>query len=723
MFEYLMPLLVMPTYANTLLDQTCKAAIVRQIEYGRQRAVPWGISESGYNSFDVGLNYQYRAFGVPGLGLKRGLVDDLVVAPYASALSLLLMPEKACLNLQRMSAQGFEGDYGLYEAIDYTPSRVPSGQNCAVIRSFMAHHQGMSLLSYVSRILDQPMQKRFESIPMVRATTLLLEEKIPRATVFHSRSTDMPELLAGAEALRPPARTFSSPDTPLPEVHLLSNGKYHVMVTNAGGGYSRWKELAVTRWVEDATRDNWGTFLYIRDMESGEVWSSAFQPTLKRPDHYEAIFSAGRAEFRRRDHEIDTYTEIAVSPEDDIELRRFRIANRSRFQRTIEVTSYAEVALATPAADAAHPAFSKLFVQTEIIAEKRAILCTRRPRSSGERNPWMLHLMTVRDAQIVEVSQETDRMRFLGRGNSAAAPRAGNESGPLSGSQGSVLDPIVAIRYRLVLEPDFSATIDMVTGIAEDRDAAMHIVEKYQDKRFVNRAFELAQTHSQMILQQINGNEFDAQLFGRLAGSVLYANSGLRAESNILAANRRGQSGLWGYSISGDLPILLLLIKNPANLAIVRQLVQAHAYWRLKGLAVDLVIWNEEHGGYRQLLQDQILGLVTAGVEANVVDRPGGIFIRSADQISGEDRILIQSAARVVISDALGTLEDQIGGRSIQKIPVPRLMPSRVAKSRSPADMTPRSNLLFSMAWADSALTGTNTSSPPPAAKPLPRPG
>jgi cellobiose phosphorylase len=695
MFEYLMPLLVMPTYANTLLDQTCKAAIVRQIEYGRQRAVPWGISESGYNSFDVGLNYQYRAFGVPGLGLKRGLVDDLVVAPYASALSLLLMPEKACLNLQRMSAQGIEGDYGLYEAIDYTPSRVPSGQNCAVIRSFMAHHQGMSLLSYASRILDQPMQKRFESIPMVRATTLLLEEKIPRATVFHSRSTDLPELLAGAEALRPPARTFSSPDTPLPEVHLLSNGKYHVMVTNAGGGYSRWKELAVTRWVEDATRDNWGTFLYIRDMESGEVWSSAFQPTLKRPDHYEAIFSAGRAEFRRRDHEIDTYTEIAVSPEDDIELRRFRIANRSRFQRTIEVTSYAEVALATPAADAAHPAFSKLFVQTEIIAEKRAILCTRRPRSSGERNPWMLHLMTVRDAQIVEVSQETDRMRFLGRGNSAAAPRAGNESGPLSGSQGSVLDPIVAIRYRLVLEPDFSATIDMVTGIAEDRDAAMHIVEKYQDKRFVNRAFELAQTHSQMILQQINGNEFDAQLFGRLAGSVLYANSGLRAESNILAANRRGQSGLWGYSISGDLPILLLLIKNPANLAIVRQLVQAHAYWRLKGLAVDLVIWNEEHGGYRQLLQDQILGLVTAGVEANVVDRPGGIFIRSADQISGEDRILIQSAARVVISDALGTLEDQIGGRSIQKIPVPRLIPSRVAKSRSPADMTPRSNLLF----------------------------
>ncbi len=695
MFEYLMPLLVMPTYENTLLDQTCKAAIARQIEYGKHRGVPWGISESGYNSFDVSLNYQYRAFGVPGLGFKRGLVDDLVIAPYASVLALMAMPEKACQNLQRLSDEGFEGDYGLYEAIDYTENRVPSGQSSAVVRSFMAHHQGMSLLSLVSRILDRPMQKRFESIPLVRATALLLEERIPRATTFYSRAADTPEFRAGTEDSRTRARVFTNPDTPFPEVHLLSNGKYHVMVTNGGGGYSRWKDLAVTRWREDSTCDNWGTFVFIRDTETEEFWSNALQPTLKRSEDYEVIFSEGRAEFRRRGHDLDTYTEIAVSPEDDIELRRIRIANHSRVQRTIDVTSYAEVVLATPASDATHPAFGNLFVRTEIIAERQAILCARRPRSSDEQVPWLLHLMTVRDAEILEVSYETDRTRFVGRGNTIAAPQAMKTPGSLSGSEGSVLDPIVAIRHKIVIEPDASATVDLVTGIGDSRDVALRLAEKYQSKRFANRAFELAFTHSQVVLQQINGTEAEAQLYGRLAGSILYAHYRMRADSNILIANRRGQSGLWGYSISGDLPIVLLLIEDPANIALVRQLVQAHAYWRQKGLAVDLIIWNEEHGGYRQHLQEEILGLIAAGLEANVVDRPGGIFVRSADQISNEDRTLIQAASRAVISDRRGTLEEQVGGRSIPKIAVPRLTLARATKNSIGTTVVPRRDLLF----------------------------
>jgi len=695
MFEYLMPLLVLPTYENSLLDQTCKNAVLRQIEYGVHRAVPWGISESCYNSFDVSLNYQYRAFGVPGLGLKRGLVDDLVVAPYASALALMVMPEKACRNLQRLSDEGFEGDYGHYEAIDYTPSRIPSGQSSAIIRSFMAHHQGMSFLSLAHQLLDRRMQKRFESIPLIKATALLLEEKIPRATIFIAHDEDMPELRPGAEALRTPVRVFNSPDTAIPEVHLLSNGRYHVMITNAGGGYSRWKEFAVTRWLEDSTCDNWGSFLYIKDAKTNESWSNVYQPTLKRPDFYEVVFSEGRAEYRRRDHGIDMYTEIAVSAEDDIELRRIRITNRTRFQRTIEITSYAEVVLATPESDATHPGFSNLFVQTEIIEDRRAILCTRRPRSPDERVPWMLHLMTVRDARIVNVSYETDRMRFIGRGNSIVAPMAMKDSGPLSGSQGSVLDPIVAIRHRIILEPETSVTVDVFTGISDTRESALLLVEKYQGKRFANRAFELARTHSQVVLQQINGTEADAQLYGRLASNILYAHSRLRADAGILAANRRGQSGLWGYSISGDLPIVLLLIKDPANIALVRHLVQAHTYWRLKGLAVDLVIWNEEHGGYRQQLQEQILGLIAAGVETNVVDRLGGIFVRPSDQISDEDRILIQAVARVVISDSRGTLEAQIGGRSIPKIAIPRLISLRAGKNRFPAMVVPRWDLLF----------------------------
>ncbi|PYT20618.1 MAG: cyclic beta 1-2 glucan synthetase, partial [Acidobacteria bacterium] len=696
MFEYLMPLLVMPTYENTLLDQTCKAAVERQIAYGNKHGVPWGISESGYNTIDAHLNYQYRAFGVPGLGLKRGLAEDLVITPYASALALMVAPEEACVNLQRLAAAGFEGRYGFYEAIDYTPSRVPRGQSAAVVRSFMAHHQGMSFLSLAYLLLDRPMQKRFESDPAFQATTLLLQERIPKATAFHSHTADPSGFRATSSASDAPVRVYSSPNTPFPEVQLLSNGRYHVMVTNAGGGYSRWKDIAVTRWREDATCDNWGTFCYVRDVNSGEFWSTAYQPTLKQRKTYEAIFSEGRAEFRSGGRAFNMHTEIAVSPEDDIELRRVTITNRSRTRRTIDVTSYTEVVLTSSAADTLHPAFSNLFVQTEIVPERQAILCTRRPRSRDEQAPWMFHLMAVHGADTGGVSYETDRMQFIGRGNTVASPQA--MSGPLAlaGSQGSVLDPIVSIRCPITLDPEQSATINIVTGVGASRDACLDLVEKYQDQRLADRVFELAWTHSQVVLRQLNATEADAQLYGRLASSVVHANASLRADAGVLIKSRRGQSGLWGYSISGDLPIVLLQIADQANIDLVRQLVQAHAYWRSKGLAADLVIWNEDHAGYRQLLHDQIMGLIAAGIEANVTDRPGGIFIRSGDQISDEDRILIQSVARAIITDSRGSLADQIDGRSVVEAPVALLAPTRTRRTEPPAAAPlPSRDLIF----------------------------
>ena len=701
MFEYLMPLLVMPNYEQTLLDQTCKAAVARQIEYGKIRAVPWGISESGYNAIDAHLNYQYRAFGVPGLGLKRGLAEDLVIAPYASALALMVAPEDACLNLERLAAEGFETRYGFYEAIDYTPSRLPRGQRSTVIRSFMAHHQGMSLLSLAHLLLDRPMQKRFESDPLFKATMLLLQERIPKATAFYAHTTELSDHQMSSSAPETPIRVFKTPDTPNPEVQLLSNGRYHVMITNAGGGYSRWKDLAITRWREDRTCDNWGTFCYMRDVATREFWSTAYQPTLKSSKHFEAIFSEGRAEFRGRNHDYDTHTEIAVSPEDDIELRRVRITNRGRTGREIDVTSYAEVVLAPSAADASHPAFSNLFVQTEIVRPQRAILCTRRPRSQGERPPWMMHLMAVHGAKTGEVSYETDRMLFIGRGNTVADPQAmiGTAAfftGSLSGSEGSVLDPIVAICSRITLDPGESVTINMVTGIGETREAAYSLVEKYQDRRLADRVFDLAWTHGQVLLRQLNASQADAQLYCRLAGSIMYAGPTLRANPSVLIKNHRGQSGLWGYAISGDLPIVLLKIEDPANIDLVHQLLQAHAYWRLKGMAVDLVIWNEDHAGYRQLLQDQIMGLIAANSDTNMTDRPGGIFVRPVDQIAEEDRILIQTVARAIITDSQGSLADQINGRTPLETSVPLLVPTRTPRSKpQTVAPLPRHDLAF----------------------------
>ncbi len=696
MFEYLMPLLVMPAYDGTLLDQTCRAAVARQIAYGSQQSVPWGVSESGYNTVDANLNYQYHAFGVPGLGLTRGLAEDMVVAPYAAALALMVEPEAACANLQRLAAVGLEGRYGFYEAMDYTPSRVERGQSSALVRSYMAHHQGMNLLSLAHQILDRPMQRRFESDPLFKAALLLLQERIPKASAFHKHVTEHSEGSAFVDAAERSPHAPIGVDTPTPEVQLLSNGRYNVMVTNAGGGYSRWRDFAITRWREDCTRDNWGSFLYLRDTASGQYWSAAHQPTLEPADSYEVMFSESRAEFRRRDHDCETYSEIVVSPEDDIELRRVRITNHSRVRRSIEVTSFAEVVLAPPVADAIQPSFGNLFVQTSIQRERHAILCTRRPRSIGEHVPWSFHLLAARGADITGISYETDRMRFIGRGRTAAAPIALADSAALSGTEGSVLDPIVAIRCHVELEPGQSATLDFVSGAGGSREACMGLIEKYQDRHLADRVFDLAWTHSNVILAQINASAADAQLYRQLASSVLYGNSALRADTGVLTQNRRGQSGLWGYSISGDLPIVLVKIADASHIDLARQMVRCYTYWRLKGLVVDLVIWHEDQVSYRQRLQDQIMGLIATGIEAHAIDRPGGIFVRSAEQIALEDRTLLQAVARVIISDSRGTLMEQVNRRGLADKSVSRLAVTRSHRLElAPAAMPPRPDLIL----------------------------
>jgi cellobiose phosphorylase len=681
MFEYLMPLLVMPNYEGTLLDQTYRAVLARQIEYGRLRGVPWGISESGYNLVDQQQNYQYHAFGVPGLGLKRGLGEDLVIAPYASVMALMVTPDEACLNLQRLAQDGLLGTYGLFEAVDYSPLRQARGHTSMIVKSCMVHHQGMSLLALSYLLNGRPMQRRFEANPLFQASMLLLQERVPRAPVIQNAPRfDQRASAPRAEKL---IRVFTTPDTPVPEVQLLSNGRYHVMVSNGGGGYSRWKDLAITRWQEDGTRDDHGSFCYIRDRASGMFWSTSHQPTRLRCERYEAIFSEGRAEFRRRDRtaagdgSFETHTEIVVSPEDDIELRRVRVTNRSRQRREIEITSYAEVALAPPAAVALHPAFSHLFVETVILRPRQAILCTRRSPVASEAGPWMLHLMAVHGAETGEVSYETDRLQFIGRDRNAASPRALEGLDALSGSEGAVLDPVVAIRCVVVLEAEQSVTVDLVTGVAATRDQAESLVDKYQDRFLADRVLDLAGTHSQVVLRQLDASEAEAQLYARLANSVIHANGALRAEPELMRQNRRGQSGLWSYAISGDLPIVLVQISDAANIELVRQLVQAHAYWRQKGLVVDLVIWNEDRDGYRMRLQDQIMGLIASGVTANDIDRPGGIFVRSAEQISHEDRIMLQSVARAVIRDTQGTLEEQLDQRVALDWRAPRFIPSR----------------------------------------------
>ena len=658
MFEYLMPALIMRTYPATLLTETYETIIDEQIAYGSRRNVPWGISESAYNAQDRELNYQYRGFGVPGLGLKRGLADDLVIAPYATMLATPFRPRESLRNLEELAQEGLAGKYGFYEAIDYTPERLPEGHRGGmVLRTYMAHHQGMGLVAIGNYLHENPMPRRFHAERRVQAADLLLQERVPRLVPILSQPTEQVEHLPSARQLPVVVRRYTTAQTSSPRGVLLSNGSYTVMVTNAGSGYSVRGGLAMTRWRRDVTQDCWGSFCYIRDLGSGDVWSVTHAPTGQQADLYDVTFGIDRAVFRRRDGDIEIHTEIAVSTEDDVEMRRIALTNHGRVPRVLELTSYAEVVLAPPAADAAHPAFSNLFVETVAVPERDAIICTRRPRA-GEPRLYLVHVLAGLGRVAGPTEFETDRARFTGRGGSLQMPLA-MDTDQLSNTTGAVLDPVVSLRQRVRLPPGVTARISFTTGFADSEDAARALVEKYHDRRSVARALALATAQSQVELRHLNLTVEDAHRFQRLAIRLLYGDPRLR-DAPAIEANRLAQPELWKHGISGELPIVLVRIGDLSELPLVRELLKAHEYLRFHGFQFDLVVMNEYGPSYLQLLQDELQRLVEAGPASAWLDRPGGVFLRRGDLISDADRMLLRAVARAVLVAARGGLADQL---------------------------------------------------------------
>ncbi|HDT3410635.1 glycoside hydrolase family 94 protein [Klebsiella variicola] len=696
MFEYLMPNLVMPTWPGSLLDEMSQSAVMRQIHWGKERGVPWGVSESGYHAFDVQHNYQYQAFGVPGLGLRRGLADDMVVAPYATLLALMVSPLRACENLFRLQKNGARGEYGFYEALDYTPSRLATGQLYAVVQSWMAHHQGMAFQALAHVLLDAPMTERFMSSTVFRSASLLLQERVPDAVDLYSPRRHFESHEGRVKPVRYEPRIFYSVDTPSPDIQLLSNGHYHLMLTAGGGGYSRWNDIALTRWRSDTTRDNWGAFCYIRDTQTGDVWSNTWQPTgYTSGQDEEVLFTDAGAEFRRSLGGLSVKTQVVISPEDDVELRRLTLIHRGRKPRSLELTTYAEVVLAPDASDLAHPAFSNLFIQTELAPERDAILCHRRPRSPDEPGSCLFHMMVVHGDNRHNVSFETDRARFIGRGRNPANAQAIETGGMLGNTSGSVLDPILAIRNAIILQPGQPVTIDIIYGISETRQQSLALLEKYRDYPIADRVFELAWSHSLVVLRQMNASEDDATLFNSLASAVLYPVQELRAEGQAIGRNRRGQSGLWGWAISGDLPIVLLSITSEESITSVTTLIQAHRYWRQKGLDVDLVILNNSPGGYQQGLQNQIMELIYAGSEASLLDKKGGLFVRNGEHLSAEDKLLLMSVACLYLDDRAGGINEQLNQRiHTLKSPARAFIPRAVRELNQHTDWSPDTSQL-----------------------------
>ncbi len=691
MFEYLMPALVMRAPAGSLLEQTGRLAVRRQISYGTERGVPWGVSESAYFMRDLEMTYQYSNFGVPGLGLRRGLRDDVVVAPYATALAAMIDPNAAVRNFRRLGDAGACGPYGFYEALDYTPARLPEGTSVAIVRTYMAHHQGMVLVALANALQHGRMRARFHAEPRVRATELLLQERTPRdVAVARPRADEVTGAADVREFVPAVVRRFSSPHSATPRTHVLSNGHYAVMVTAAGSGYSRWRDLAITRWREDATRDVGGTYVFLRDTQSGETWSAGYQPSGREPERYEVTFAEDRAEIVRRDGGIVTALEVIVSPEDDAEIRRVSLANLGPRAREIEVTSYAEVVLATPAADAAHPAFSNLFVHTEYVPELDTLLATRRPRSPDEVPLWLAHVVRVEGDVVGAPQWETDRATFLGRGRGIRTPLAVLDGGALSDTVGAVLDPIVSLRRRVRLAPGSTVRVAFSTLVAPSRAEALDLADKYRDPATFDRAATLAWTQAQVQLHHLGVAPDEAHLFQDLASRILYSDRALRPPADVLARHAGGPPQLWSHGISGDVPIVLVRIDEPDDIGIVRQLLRAHEYWRMKRLAVDLVILNERAPSYMQDLHALLETAVRTSQSALPPGQAsqGGVFILRADRLTAQQRDVLQAGARAVLLSRRGTLAEQVV-RAQRTEPTPVSAPRRVRVPKRRPDAAP----------------------------------
>ncbi len=694
MFEYLMPSLVMRAPAGSVLEQTARLIVRRQMKYGGELGVPWGISESAYNARDLEFTYQYSNFGIPGLGLKRGLSQNIVIAPYATALAAMVDPDAAAKNFVRLTVAGGRGGYGWYEALDYTQNRLPAGEDVAVVRAYMAHHQGMTIVAIVNALQDGIMRARFHAEPLVQATELLLQERPPRdVTVARSRVDDAKAAVRVRDIVPAMLRRFQSPHDLIPRTHLLSNGNYAVMITSAGSGYSRWRDLAVTRWQEDVTRDSWGSYVFLRDARGGKVWSAGYQPSGAEPDRYEVSFSEDRAEIVRDDETITTTLDVVVSPEDDSEVRRVSISNLGSQTREIEITSYAEIVLAPQATDTAHPAFSKLFVQTEFVAEVGTLLATRRRQSPDQPHIWAAHLAVVEGETIGELEFETDRARFIGRGRGLRTPISTIDGHKLTNTVGTVLDPIFSLRWRIRLPPGAVARVAFWTVVAPSRDKALDLADKHRDAAAYERAVTRAWTQAQVQLRHLGISSDEAHLFQRLANRVLYSDPALRPSSEILKHSDLGPTVLWRHGISGDLPIVLLQIDEVEDLEIVRQLFRAHEYWRMKQLAVDLVILNERPPSYAQDLQ-AALEIVARTHQSRVPpldeDVRGAVFMLRADLLSLEVRSALQTIARAVLLSRRGSLAEQVKRLAEPKpvvAPLPR--PNSARRLPGPASTLP----------------------------------
>lgn len=670
MFEYLMPLLIMRSYKNTLLDETYSFVVKSQIKYGKHRGTPWGSSESAYNVMDINLDYQYKAIGVPWLGLKRGLAEDAVIAPYATILALMVDPKAAYENLVYLKNEGLEGNYGYYEAVDYTSDRLEPHSEKAVVKSFMAHHQGMSLVALDNYLNGDTMQKRFAKDPNIRSARLLLQEKVPIHVLF---TKDGKEKIQASKAAvfndKGSYRRLTAPNLELAKAHVLSNGSYFVGLTDQGTGYSRTRDRDISRWRQNPITGGYGTFFYIQNIEAGQKWSAAYAPLNRAPENYEVVFTADKAAYRRTDGDIETLTEVTVGSGDQAEVRRIKLKNNGESVYTIQVTSYFEPVGTTHSSDLAHPSFSNLFMSTEYDSEHKALLAKRRTRSENEREVWIAAVSVIDGVSVSEIEYETDRSHFIGRGRNVENPEIIEKEKPLSNTVGSVLDPIFSMRTRVRIDTASTARIFFVTVTSDSRESVLELVAKYSNIDTCEASFLLSLTRSQVEAKYLNLKAHDMELYQDMISDIMFNSPRRKNYGQKIRENCKGQPTLWQYGISGDRPIVLLILEKTDEMELLYELLKAHEYWRIKDLKVDLVILCVEENSYKNPLYSLITEIVYNTQTQDLMNRHQDVFILKTSTMTIEEVNLFYANAKIILEGNLGNMEEQYRSYEYRVLP------------------------------------------------------
>ena len=688
MFEYLMPNLLMRSHQGTLLAESCKLAVRAQMAYGRKRGDPWGVSESAFDRLDAHRTYQYRSFGVPGIGLKRGLEEDRVVAPYASALALSIEPGAVLDNMSKLEEMGMLGTYGFYEAVDFQGDVTTSDRPYGVVRSYMAHHQGMVLVAIDNLLGRQTMVERFHSQPSIAAGELLLNERAPDSAPSEGWRTDGTE---GVRTAAPPApasapASWSPPSGGRPQALLLSNGRLTSLMTDSGVGGLRWQGLAVTDWAPDPTRAGDVPCMYLRDEASGRVWPAT-------SDDGRTTFSSHKAEFHRRDHGVSVHVDVALAWADDVEVRLVTLHNETDRSRRLTVATAAVPVLLAASAAARAPAFARMFVETELVADLNALLIARRLRSPEEKPAVVVHRLVFEGSAVAFSGYETDRGIFFGRQGLPRSPRLLTGTlGRHRGRTGAVLDPIMSLLARVELKAKGTVTLAFVTAVGPSRGAALDLARRYGSMYAVAWAFRDAEKESARRLQRAVVRPELLPAIHRLLSALIFGEPGLRASSEALAAGRPCKARLWARGISGDDPILILRVHDAAS-GLLGEVIAAHRYLRACGERLDLVVIDDEPSGYVTEGAGSLRSALVRHGAGDVLDRRGGIFVVAADQLSDDECRHLVATARVVLDthhpSLAANLEGVVEGRS----PLPRFEATLVDDGVARA--VPRPGLLF----------------------------